>query len=45
VGDRLLVYRDPAETGFRTSFTLERGKSISPIAFPDSIFTIDDLLG
>ena len=45
VDDRLLVYRDPAETGFRTSFTLERGKSISPMAFPDNIFTIDDLLG
>jgi len=43
--DRILVYRDPVETGFRTSFTLERGKSISPIAFPDTIFTIDDLLG
>jgi len=45
IDGRLLIYRDPAETGFRTSFARERGQSISPIAFPDISFTVDDLLG
>ena len=44
-GDSLLVYRDPAEKTFKTSLTLHRGDSVSPLAFPAVKFKVEDLLG
>lgn len=43
--DLLLVYRDPQHDSYKTSLTLQRGDSVSPIAFPDIRFAIDDLIG
>jgi Uma2 family endonuclease len=43
--DCLLVYRDPHAEGYRSTVTLKREDSVSPIAFPEIHFTIDDLLG
>ena len=44
VDDVLLVYRDPIGNRFATELTLRPGESVSPIAFPDAIFAIDQLL-
>jgi len=44
-GDVLRVFRDPAPTGYGTSFTCGRGEHISPLAFPDLTFAVDDILG
>jgi Uma2 family endonuclease len=43
--DQLLVYRSPAANRYSLSFALQRGDSVSPLAFPDVTFTIEDLLG
>jgi Uma2 family endonuclease len=43
--DELLVYRDPAAEGYAKSITLHRGDSVSPVAFPDVVFKVEDLLG
>ena len=43
--DLLLVCRDPAGKQYTTQLTLRRGESISPMAFPDAVFKIEDLLG
>jgi Uma2 family endonuclease len=43
-GDVLLVYRYPVKKAFKTSLVLHRGDSISPLAFPQVTFKIDDLL-
>ena len=43
--EQLLVYRNPAEKGYTVSLALQRGESISPLAFPDVTFTIEELLG
>lgn len=43
--DVILVYRDPGPKTYSTSRTLHRGESISAEAFPDIIFTVDELLG
>jgi len=43
--DCLLVYRDPQRNNYKTSFTLQRGDAVSPIAFPGISFAIDDLFG
>jgi Uma2 family endonuclease len=43
--DLILVYRDPADGAYKTTLTLHRGDTISPIAFPDKTFAVDDLLG
>lgn len=43
--DCLLVYRDPKKESYKTTFTLIPGDSVSPIAFPEIHFTIQDLLG
>jgi Uma2 family endonuclease len=39
------VYRDPASTEYHTCRTFGRGDSITPIAFPDLSFKVEDLLG
>ena len=41
----LLIYRSPADKGYAVSLTLHRGDAISPLAFPEVTFTIEDLLG
>jgi Uma2 family endonuclease len=43
--DVLLVYRDSQGDQYRTVLTLRRGESVSPTAFPDIRFALDDLLG
>jgi Uma2 family endonuclease len=44
-GDRLLVHRDPTSNGYASVQTLKRGMTISPLAFSDVAFTIDEILG
>jgi Uma2 family endonuclease len=43
--DLLLVYRDPREENYATSLELQRNESVSPNAFPEIRFSIDDLFG
>jgi len=43
--NELLVYRDPEGDTFRTALTLHRGDSLSVVAFPDAVFSVDELLG
>ena len=43
--DLLLVHRDPAGETYTTCLTFRRGESISPLAFPEVTFKVDDLLG
>ena len=43
--DVVLVFRNPLVDGYQTTMTLQRGDTISPIAFPNNSFAIDDLLG
>ena len=43
--DQLFVHRDPAGDVYKTCRTLRSGDSVSPLAFPDLVFDIDDLLG
>jgi Uma2 family endonuclease len=45
LNDLLLVHRDPAGEVYATCLTLRRGDMISPLAFPDITFKVDDLLG
>ena len=42
--DALLVCRNPAGNRYSTELTLRSGESVSPIAFPDAVFAIDQLL-
>ena len=41
----LLVYRDPAGDNYNTCLTLRPGETVSPLAFPDIVFKVEDLLG
>jgi Uma2 family endonuclease len=43
--DVILVYRNAGADTFATSLTLKRGDSLSLTAFPEIVFTIDELLG
>lgn len=43
--DLLLVYRDPRDKNYATSLELQRNESVSPNAFPEIRFPIDDLFG
>jgi Uma2 family endonuclease len=43
--DVLLVFRDPEGRRYKTQLTLARGESISPLAFPDVVFAVEELLG
>ena len=42
--DHLLVHRDPSGEGYSTILELSPGDSVSPLAFPDVTFRVDDLL-
>jgi Uma2 family endonuclease len=41
----LLVFRDLENSAYKTSLTLRRGELVSPLAFPDVVFRVEDLLG
>ena len=43
--DVLLVYRDPHGDNYATCLELGRNDSLSPIAFPEIRFSVDDLFG
>ena len=43
--DELLVYRDPVDDKYITVLTLHPGDSVSPVAFPETIFQVGELLG
>ncbi len=43
--DVILVYRNPGVETFATSLTFKRGESLSLTAFPEIVFTVDELLG
>jgi Uma2 family endonuclease len=43
--DQVTVHRDPSPEGFRTSRVFRRGESITVAAFPDTPFSVDDILG
>jgi Uma2 family endonuclease len=44
-GDELLVYRNPAGNTYSNSFTFRRGDSIFILAFPETVFSVDEILG
>jgi Uma2 family endonuclease len=44
-GDRVTVYRDPTPDGYATTRVYRRGESISPLAFPDLVVAVEDVLG
>ena len=44
-GHVLVVHREPTAEGYARFDTLARGDSISPLAFPDVTFTVDEVLG
>jgi Uma2 family endonuclease len=39
------VYRDPHDLGYASPTIFRRGQSVSFAAFPDVVFTVDELLG
>ena len=41
----MYIYRDSGPQGYRTALILRPGDKISPVAFPDVIFKVEDLLG
>jgi Uma2 family endonuclease len=43
--DVLLVHRDPRGNDYATSLELQRNEFVSPIAFPENRFSIDNLFG
>jgi len=43
--DQVIVYRDPASTGYATTRVFRRGESLTPLAFPNLTIAIDDILG
>jgi Uma2 family endonuclease len=45
VQDRIEVHRSPGEAGYRDVRVLGRGESLACLAFPDAVFTVDEILG
>lgn len=45
VAARLEVHRHPTSDGYQDVRHLQRGQLVAPQAFPDVVFTVDDLLG
>ena len=43
--DHVLVLRDPTETGYATTRVYRRGEQLSPLAFPNLVIRVDDILG
>ena len=44
-GDQVWVHREPTPDGYASVTTLARGEAVSPLAFPDVTFTVDEILG
>jgi len=44
-GARVLVYRAPRGRRYMQTTVIERGGTLTPLAFPDLTLTLDDLLG
>jgi hypothetical protein len=42
--DLILVYRNPVGDTYATCMTLHRGESVSVIALPETVFSVDELL-
>jgi Uma2 family endonuclease len=42
---RVEAHRAPSETGYRDVRVLGRGESLASVAFPDAVFTVDEILG
>ncbi len=42
--EAITAYRDPSETGYRTSQTFRRGERLAPLAFPDRDVAVDETL-
>jgi Uma2 family endonuclease len=45
LGDRLVVHRQPTSAGYADVTVVERGATVSPLAFSDVTFTVDEILG
>jgi Uma2 family endonuclease len=43
--ERVEVHRDPAPDGYRDVQSFGRSERISPVAFPDLVLAVDDILG
>jgi Uma2 family endonuclease len=43
--DQVIVYRDPMPDGYAMTRVARRGESISPLAFPDLAFAVEEILG
>jgi Uma2 family endonuclease len=44
-GDRVVVHREPTPNGYDSVQSMARGESISPLAFADVTFSVDEILG
>jgi Uma2 family endonuclease len=44
-GGRVEIYRRPTAQGYLDVATFARGQRLAPLAFPDVVVTVDDLLG
>lgn len=45
VGDAIEVYRSPSAGGYRLVERFDRGADVRPIAFPDVVVPVDEVLG
>jgi Uma2 family endonuclease len=43
--DHITVYTDPSSDGFTTTRVYRRGSSLSPLACPSLVISVDDILG
>jgi hypothetical protein len=43
--DSLLVFREPSGATYKAQFVLQRDTSIAPLAFPDLVLSVSELLG
>ncbi|MDR7555609.1 MAG: Uma2 family endonuclease [Armatimonadota bacterium] len=44
-GQAVEVYREPAPAGYRNAQAFARGQQLSPLAFPEVVLTVDEMLG
>ena len=43
--DLLLVFRHPEDNSYKSSLTLRRNHSVSPLAIPGAVLKVEQLLG
>jgi Uma2 family endonuclease len=43
--DQIIVHRDPTPSGYSTIRITRSGETISPLAFPDLVIAVNDILG